>query len=93
MHTIPTNYTEAINSEDSVYWVSAMQKEFDFFVENNTFEWQKAPRDKNIVSRRWLYTIKSRHVGSYAYKARSVAKSYSQIYGKDYREIFALTTN
>ena len=37
MHTIPTYYTEAINSEDSKYWVSAMRKEFDSLVENNTF--------------------------------------------------------
>ena len=28
MHTIPTNYTEAISSEESEYWVSAMPKKF-----------------------------------------------------------------
>ena len=39
MHTIPTNYTETINSEDSKYWVPVMWKEFDSRVENNTFEW------------------------------------------------------
>ena len=40
MHTIPTNYTEVINSEDTEYWVSTMQKEFDSLVESNTFELQ-----------------------------------------------------
>ena len=38
MPTIPNNYTEAIDTEDSKYWVSATQKEFDSFVENNPFE-------------------------------------------------------
>ena len=34
-----TNCTEAINSVDSKNWILAMWKEFDSFVENNTFEW------------------------------------------------------
>ena len=60
-----------------------MKDEFDSLVGNNTFEWQKAPSNKNIVDSRWFFIIKSkRHV----YKARFVAKDYSQIYGKDYRE-------
>ena len=37
--TIPTNYIEAINLEDSKYCVSAMQKEFDSLVKKKgTFE-------------------------------------------------------
>ena len=47
MCTIPINYTEAINSE---YWVSAMQKEFYSFVENNTFELKKAPKIMEVMS-------------------------------------------
>ena len=38
MCTIPTNYTEAINSKESKYWVSAIRKKFDSSVENDTFE-------------------------------------------------------
>ena len=93
MCTIPTNYTEAINSEDSQYWVSAMCKKFDSLVENNTFQWQKALKDKNIVGSRWVFTLKYKQDESYEYKTQFVAKSFSQIYGKDYREIFALTTS
>ena len=93
MHTIPTNYTKAINSEDSKYWVSAIQKEFDSFVENNTFEWQKAQKDKNTVESRWVYTQKYKQDGSYEYKTQFAAKGYSQINDKDYRETFAPMTN
>ena len=40
-----------------------------------------------------IFSIKSKSDGSYEYKARIVTKGYSQTYGKDYRETFALTTN
>ena len=44
LHTIPANYFEAISSIDLNNWILAMKREFDFLVENNTFEWQKAPK-------------------------------------------------
>ena len=93
MHTIPTNYAEAVKSVYSNNWILAMQREFDSLVDNNTFEWQKAPRNKNIVSSRWFFTIKSKSDESHDYEARFVVKYYSQIYGKDYRETFAPMTN
>ena len=90
---IPSNYSEAINSPDSKRWILAMRKEFDSLAENDTFEWQKAPKNKNIIGCRWFFTIKSKCNGGHESKARFVAKGYSQIYGKDYRETFAPTTN
>ena len=91
--TIPTNYTEAINSVNSNNWILVMKREFVSFVENNTFEWQKAQRNKNIVGSRWFFTLKSKNDRSYEYKTHFVAKDYLQIYGKVYRETFALTTS
>ena len=55
MRAVLTNYTEAINSK---VWVSAMQKEFDSLVENNTFEWQNALKGKNIIGIRGVYPMK-----------------------------------
>ena len=46
MLMIPTNYTEAVNSVYLESWILAMQREFDSFIENNTFEWQKVSRNK-----------------------------------------------
>ena len=93
MHTILTNYTQTVNSVDSENWILAMQREFDSLVKNNTFEWQKAPSNKNIVGSRWFFTTKSKSDGSHEYKVHFVANGYSQIYGKDYRETFAPMTN
>ena len=70
-----------------------MQKEFDSFVENNTFEWQKASRNKNIVGSRLFFTIKSKSGGSHEYKAWFVARGYSQMHAKYYWETFAPITN
>ena len=47
---------------------------------------------KYIVGCRF-FTIKSKSDSSHEYKACFITKGYSQIYGKDYRETFAPTTN
>ena len=39
-----------------------------------------------------FYYIKNKSHGSHEYKACFITKSYLQIYGKDYKETFALTT-
>ena len=52
---IPANYLEAVNSPDSNEWILAMRTEFNSFVESSIFEWQKAPKNKNIGSRCFLF--------------------------------------
>ena len=52
---IPANYSEAANSPDSKKWILAMRKEFDSLIENNTFERQKALRNKNNIGDRWNF--------------------------------------
>ena len=74
---ITAKYSAAINSVDSNNWILAINREFDSLIENNTFEWQKAPRNKNIVSSRWIFTMKSKSNGSHEYKVRFIAKGYS----------------
>ena len=51
---IPINYSEVINSPDSNNWILAMRRKFDSQVENNTFEWQKALKNKNIIGSRFF---------------------------------------
>ena len=88
---IPANYSEVVNSVDSNNWILATKTEFDSLVENNTFQWQKAPRNENIVGSRWFFITKSKSDRSHEYKAHFVAKGYLQIYGKDYGETFTMT--
>ena len=91
---IPANYSEVVNSPSSKKkLILARRKEFNSLVENNTFEWQKAPQNKNIIGSWLFFTIKSKSDGSHEYKGHFIAKGHSQIYGKDYRETFTQTTN
>ncbi|CAL8113801.1 unnamed protein product [Prunus armeniaca] len=58
---------------------------------NSTWEMKPLPQGKKPVGCRWIFTIKYKVDGSIdRYKARLVAKRYTQTYGIDYQETFAL---
>ena len=88
--SIPTNYIEAINSPDAGKWKAAVEKEMRPLEENNTFTIRSLPENKNVVGGKWVYSIKEGD--EVVFKARYVAKGYSQIKDIDYHETYALTT-
>lgn len=47
------------------------------------------PPNENVVQCKWVYKLKRGVNGSERYKARFVAKGFSQISGKDYDQTFA----
>ena len=57
---------------------------------NETFELTELPEGKNAVGGRWVYAIKT-NPGKESYKARYVAKGYSQTPEIDYKETFSPT--
>ena len=63
----------------------------DSLKENNTFTLTSLPEGRSSVGDRWVYTIKDGSDGSIRYKARYVAKGYSQVSGIDYHETFGPT--
>lgn len=62
-------------------------------VENNTCTLTNLPEGKKAVGGRWVYAIKNNPDGSEKYKARYVAKGYSQKMGEDYEETFSPTAS
>lgn len=55
-----------------------------------TWELAYLPKGKKAVSCKWIYTVKQNPEGKIErYKARLVARGYSQTYGIDYDETFA----
>ena len=88
---VPQSYSEAISSKDASKWDLAMKNEMQALEENDTFELVSLPEGKQMVGSKWVYAIKTDKNGDEHYKARFVAKGFSQIEGIDYQETFSPT--
>ncbi|XP_073943412.1 uncharacterized protein [Choristoneura fumiferana] len=86
----PTTVKEALQSSDSKLWRQAMQDEIDSFNKHEAWELVDRPADKNIVKNRWLFKIKRDANGKIAcYRARLVAKGFTQKFGIDYLDTYS----
>eukprot|EP00253_Pinus_taeda_P007659 PITA_07659 len=66
-----------------------MVEEYASIIKNNVWEVVPRPKGKSVVTSRWLYNIKHVADGSIKkFKARFVARGFSQIKGVDYDETF-----
>jgi hypothetical protein len=76
---------------DQQVWKDAMVEEYNSIMKNDVWEVVPRPEGKSVVTSRWLYKIKHVADGSIEkYKARFVARGFSQVEGVDYDETFAL---
>ncbi|KAK8945191.1 hypothetical protein KSP39_PZI008470 [Platanthera zijinensis] len=83
----PTNYDEAYKNSA---WRKAMDEEIAMVLKNNTWTLVSKPPQADVIGLKWVYKLKENEDGSvHKYKARIVAKGYSQIPGIDYNETFA----
>ena len=83
----PSSYEE--DAEKQV-WKYAMTKEYHSIMKN--YVWDIVPRieRKSVVTSKWLYKIKhAANGGIEKFKARFVARGFSQVEGVDYDETFA----
>ncbi|KAE8718491.1 Serine/threonine-protein phosphatase 5 [Hibiscus syriacus] len=83
----PTNITEALMSP---LWKEAAQAEYDALVRNGTWTLVPLPRDRKVISCKWIFRIKRNADGSVSrYKTRLVAKGFLQKPGIDFDEVFS----
>jgi hypothetical protein len=83
----PSSFQEAVQDPT---WVDAMVEEYDSIVKNSVWDIVPRPIDKSVVGSRWIYKVKQAADGSVEkYKARFVARGFSQIEGIDYGDTFA----
>ena len=88
--TIPQSVQEIMKSPKVKEWLEAMKLEYDALIESDTWYLVDLPPGANVIKGKWLLTIKRDGKGKIIkYKARWVAKGYSQIEGIDYNETFA----
>jgi histone deacetylase 1/2 len=86
----PGSYAEAIKLPEAQKWHQAMEEEFSSLQRNGTFTLVPLPKGRKAIGSRWLYKIKRLADGTVErYKARWVAKGYTQRFGIDYEDTFA----
>jgi hypothetical protein len=81
---VPNTIKEALTGPDADKWRLAIKSEMSSLLRNHTWDLVIRPQQKTIDSK-WIFKIKS----SGRYKARLVARGYTQEYGVDYFETFA----
>jgi hypothetical protein len=87
----PQNIEEALTCENSKEWECAMQEEYDSLMTNNTWTLVPLPVGRKHVSCKVVIKIKQGANGEMEhYKTILVARGFTQTYGVDYNETFAL---
>ncbi|XP_062094041.1 uncharacterized mitochondrial protein AtMg00820-like [Humulus lupulus] len=85
---IPTSVQEALQIPG---WKAAMMEELRALEKNETWILTDLPLGKRTVGCKWIFSVKLKADRSIErFKARLVTKGFTQSYGIDYQETFAL---
>ena len=83
----PTCFEEATKKKE---WVDAMVEEYQSIIKNDVWEIVPRPKDKSVVSSKWIFKTKHSEDGSIEkYKERFIARGFFQKEGIEYQETFA----
>ncbi|GBP67411.1 Retrovirus-related Pol polyprotein from transposon TNT 1-94 [Eumeta japonica] len=86
----PVTVQEALQRSFRDKWIAAMNEELEAFKENNAWtEVDKVPSDKTIIQCKWVFKTKLESDNIVRYRARLVAKGFTQKPGVDYDETFS----
>lgn len=86
----PENYKEAMKRADADEWKRAMQDEINSLHENQTWTLTTLPENRQAVDCKWVYRMKrNADDGCIRYKARLVARGFSQREGIDFTETYS----
>ena len=82
----PSSFEEPVEKQ---VWRDAMQEEYQSIMKNDVWDVVPRPERKSVVTSKWIYKIKHAADGSIEkYKARFVARGFSQKEGIGYEETF-----
>jgi hypothetical protein len=83
----PTFFEEVAQKKE---WMDAMTEEYQYIMKNDVWEVVPKPKNKDVVSSKWIFKIKhAADVSIEKYKAKFVARGFSQKEGIDYEETFS----
>ncbi|CAI7859626.1 unnamed protein product [Closterium sp. NIES-53] len=87
----PRSYAEAIEGPYSSQWQAAMDAEMAPWKSTGTYVDEVPPPGANIVSGMWIFRVKRPPCSPPVFKARYVARGFSQRQGVDYFQTFSPT--
>ncbi|CAI7876522.1 unnamed protein product [Closterium sp. NIES-53] len=87
----PRSYVEAIEGPYSSQWQAAMDAEMASWKSTGTYVDEVPPPGANIVSGMWIFRVKRPPGSPPVFKARYVARGFSQWQGVDYFQTFSPT--
>lgn len=86
----PKTYKQAVECKQSDKWMNAMSEEYESLIKNHTWILVNKPKNESIIDNRWVFKIKENTDGSIErYKARLVARGFTQEHGINYYETFS----
>ncbi|KAJ9546970.1 hypothetical protein OSB04_019513 [Centaurea solstitialis] len=86
----PTSYGEVVSGSESEQWQEAMKAEMQSMYDNQVWELTDLPQHCRAVGRKWVFKKKTDMDGNvHTFKARLVAKAFTQTHGIDYDETFS----
>ncbi|CAI7766432.1 unnamed protein product [Closterium sp. NIES-54] len=87
----PRSYAEAIEGPYSSQWQAAMDAEMASWKSTGTYVDEVPPPGANIVSAMWIFRVKRPPGSPPVFKARYVARGFSQRHGVDFFQTFSPT--
>lgn len=90
VENLPDSIAELKKRADWPKWQAAIQDEMDSLRRNQTWTLEKLPKGRVPISCKWVFRVKPGEGGNPdRYKARLVARGFSQRFGFDYTETYS----
>lgn len=85
----PVNYEQAMKSQESIEWRKAMDEEMRSLEYNKTWDLIDRPLNQHIISSKWVFKKKIDSSNIIRFKARLVARGFSQTREINYDETYS----
>lgn len=88
----PISISDAMQRDDWQQWRKAVNEEYSSLMKNHTWTLCDLPPNRKVISCKWVFKLKRKSNGEVSkYKARLVARGFSQEKGFDYNETYSPT--
>jgi hypothetical protein len=87
----PKTMEEALTGPDAEHWAKAREKELGGIEERKTWCIEEPPKGKRPITSKWAFRTSWEPDGTVKYRARIVARGFSQVPGTDFDDTYAPT--